>query len=60
MSRIMELKLYEREMAKNKVQKKNPTVVNPNMVIGKPGISTNKSSDIFSNDADLKSFIRKR
>ena len=60
MSRIMELKLYEREMAKNKEQKKTSPVVNRNMVIGKPGISTNKTSDIFSNDADLKSFIRKR
>ena len=60
MSRIMELKLYEREMAKNKEQKRTSPAINPNMVIGKPGISTSKSSDIFSNDADLKSFIRRR
>ena len=60
MSRIMELKLYEREMAKNKEHKKTAPVMNPNMVIGKPGISTSKTSDIFANDADLKSFIRKR
>lgn len=60
MSRILELKLYERELLKGNEQKKAVPTIKPNLVIGKPGISTNKTTDIFSNDAELKAFIRKR
>lgn len=59
MSRIMELKLYERDL--ESAQTKATPAIDPNKVIGRPGISTSKSSnDIFANNDDLKQFIRRR
>lgn len=57
MSRLFELKMLERELNSAPVQKTSP---NLQKAIGKPGISKNETTDIFSNNKDLKSFIRRR
>ncbi len=58
MSRLFELKMIERELlAKPQVEKQNP---NLQKAIGKPGMSKESTTDIFSNKEDLKKFIRMR
>ena len=58
MSRLFELKMIERELlAKPQVEKQNP---NLQKAIGKPGMSKETTTDIFSNKEDLKRFIRMR
>lgn len=60
MSRIMELKLHERDYLKQNEIKNGSPVINTAKVIGKPGVSTNRTTDLFSNNDDLKNFIRRR
>lgn len=62
LSRIMEIKLYERELGKNKQETKTPVAsVDASKVIGKPGLSTGKNtSDLFTNPDELRNFIRRR
>lgn len=58
MSRLFELKMIEREiLTKPAADKANP---NLQKAIGKPGISKETTTDIFSNKDDLKRFIRMR
>jgi len=58
MSRLFELKMIERELlAKPQAEKSNP---NLQKAIGKPGMSKETTTDIFSNKEDLKKFIRMR
>ena len=58
MSRLFELKMIEREiLTKPAADKSNP---NLQKAIGKPGISKETTTDIFSNKDDLKRFIRMR
>ena len=58
MSRLFELKMIEREiLTKPTADKANP---NLQKAIGKPGISKETTTDIFSNKDDLKRFIRMR
>ena len=58
MSRLFELKMIEREiLTKPAADKSNP---NLQKAIGKPGISKEATTDIFSNKDDLKRFIRMR
>ena len=58
MSRLFELKMIERELlAKPQVEKQNP---NLQKAIGKPGMSKETTTDIFSNKEELKRFIRMR
>ena len=58
MSRLFELKMIEREI----LTKPTADKLNPNLqkAIGKPGISKETTTDIFSNKDDLKRFIRMR
>lgn len=58
MSRLFELKMIEREiLTKPTADKSNP---NLQKAIGKPGISKETTTDIFSSKDDLKRFIRMR
>ena len=58
MSRLFELKMIERELlAKPQAEKSNP---NLQKAIGKPGMSKETTTDIFSNKDELKRFIRMR
>lgn len=62
LSRILEIKLYEKELGKGKQEAKTPTAnVDVSKVIGKPGLSTGKNTtDLFTNPDELRNFIRRR
>jgi len=62
LSRILEIKLYEKELGKGKQEAKAPTAnVDVSKVIGKPGLSTGKNTtDLFTNPDELRNFIRRR
>jgi len=60
MSRLFELKMYERELLtkpKDKGIQNSPNLQKP---IGKPGISKESTADMFSSKDELRNFIRRR
>lgn len=64
MSRLLELKMLERDLMKAPVQPAvqepaQPVVQEPPRAVGKPGINSSTTTDIWSDNDALKQFIRK-
>lgn len=67
MSRLLELKMLERDLMKAPVQpavqepapEVKPVVQEPPRAVGKPGINSSTTTDIWSDNDALKQFIRK-